>query len=233
MMRDPALDVKTTCEPFTNVLWRAIEPINDALKSHPFLVGLTTGDLERDRFAFYIVQDALYLVEFAQALSALAAFAPDPADSAMFNRHAADAIAVENALHGGLIVDLGLDSAQVKASELAPTCRAYVSHLKSTVLGRPFHEGLAAVLPCYWIYQDVGQRLAAQGSPDPLYARWIATYGGAEFEAVTRQVLDLTDRLAPTLTPDQRAAMTQQFVLSSRYEWMFWDMAFRREAWPV
>lgn len=128
MMRDPALDVKTTCEPFTNVLWRAIEPINDALKSHPFLVGLTTGDLERDRFAFYIVQDALYLVEFAQALSALAAFAPDPADSAMFNRHAADAIAVENALHGGLIVDLGLDSAQVKASELAPTCRAYVSY---------------------------------------------------------------------------------------------------------
>ena len=229
----PSLETNNPLEPFTTKLWRAIQPINDALKTHPFLTGLVSGDLDRERFAYYLVQDALYLVEFAQALSALAAFAPDPADAAMFNRHAADAIAVENALHGGLIVDLGLDSAQVKAAELAPTCRAYVSHLKSSVLGRPFHEGLAAVLPCYWIYHDVGQRLAAHGSPDPLYARWIATYGGTEFDAVVRQVLNLTDRLAPTLTPDQRAAMIQRFVLSSRYEWMFWDMAFRCETWPV
>ena len=219
--------------PFTDELWAAVASIFEAILAHPFVTGLTDGSLSRDRFAFYVVQDALYLRRFARALSALAAVAPDGEALAMFGRHATDALAVEQSLHDGFLDDLGLHREQVDATEPAPNNRAYCDFLLASALGRPFHEGLAAVLPCYWIYQRVGRELLPKGSPEPLYGRWIDTYGGEEFDRVVRDVLALTDRVAPTLTAAQRSAMHARFIVGSRYEWMFWDSAYRLQRWPV
>jgi thiaminase/transcriptional activator TenA len=221
-----------TPAPLTASLWEAIGPIFAAILRHPFVTGLTDGTLPRDQFAFYITQDALYLREFARALSALAVVAPDDA-VALFNRHAADALREEQALHEGLLAELGIHPEQVGATEPAPTNRAYCDFLLASTLGRPFAEGLAAVLPCYWIYQRVGRALRPQGSPDPLYRRWIEAYGGDDFDGVVGEVLAAADAIAPTLTAAQRAAMRRRFVTASRYEWMFWEMAHRLQRWPV
>ncbi|CAN5809803.1 thiaminase II [soil metagenome] len=218
---------------FTESLWAGIEPIYEAIRQHPFVNGLTDGRLPRDRFAFYVVQDALYLGQFARALSALAAQAPDGEALEMFGRHATDALKVEKALHEGFVQDLGLHPEQILATEPAPTNQAYTDFLLASTFGRPFHEGLAAVLPCYWIYWRVGQELLPKGSPEPLYQRWIETYGGEAFDQVVQEVLALTDRVAPELTDAQRDAMRRRFLTASRYEWMFWDMAFQLQRWPV
>lgn len=220
-------------EDFTAGLWRAIEPIYRAIREQPFVTGLADGSLPRDRFRFYVEQDALYLREFSRALSALGATAPDPGAVAMFNRHAADSVAVERALHEGLLADVGVHPEQVDAAEPAPTTRAYCDFLLASTLGRPFAEGLGAVLPCYWIYHRVGRDLLREGSPDPVYRRWIATYGGPEFDATVGEVLALTDRVAPGLSEADRGAMTRRFVTAGRYEWMFWDAAWRLERWPI
>jgi thiaminase (transcriptional activator TenA) len=214
-------------------LWGAIEDVYAAILEHPFLRGLTTGDLPRDAFLFYVIQDAHYLREYARALAVCAARAPTEADIRMFAEHAAEAIAVERELHEGFFADAGIDEAQVAATPMAPTCLAYTSYLLASVHGGSFAEGLGAVLPCYWIYQEVGVELARHGSPNELYQRWIDTYGGEEFAAVVRAVIDLTDRLEPELGPADTARMTERFRTTSRYEWMFWDMAWRREAWPL
>ena len=92
---------------------------------------------------------------------------------------------------------------------------------------------LAAVLPCYWIYWEVGKALLGHGSPDPLYRRWIETYSGEDFAEVVRAVLSLTDRLAPELSVAERVRATRHFAITARYEWMFWDMGYRRERWPL
>ena len=99
--------------------------------------------------------------------------------------------------------------------------------------GGSFAEAHGAVLPCYWIYWEVGKALLERGSPDPRYQRWIDTYGGEEFAALVRAVLALADRIGPRLSDDERAAMTRHVVTTSRYEWMFWDAAWRHEAWPI
>lgn len=220
-------------EKFSESLWASIEPIYGAILEHPFVKGLTDGTLPRDRFAFYVVQDALYLGVFARALAALASKAPDGDSLSMFCRHATDALKVEEALHEGFVRDLGLHPEQVRTTPLAPSNQGYSDFLIASTQSRPFEEGLAAVLPCYWIYQRVGQELLPKGSPDPLYQRWIETYGGEEFDEVVREVLTLTDQVAPTLVEAQRLAMRQRFVLASRYEWMFWDMAFQMQRWSV
>jgi thiaminase (transcriptional activator TenA) len=116
---------------------------------------------------------------------------------------------------------------------MAPTNLAYTSYLLACVYGGSFPEPLGAVLPCYWIYWEVGKALLQRGLPNPLYRRWIEAYGGEEFAGVVRAVLALTDRLGPQLARADEARMHQRFRTTSRYECMFWEMGYRRERWPV
>ncbi|HEX2440381.1 MAG TPA: thiaminase II [Methylomirabilota bacterium] len=218
---------------FTKELWTAMTPIYDAILCHPFVKGLTDGSLPRDCFRFYAVQDALYLREFARGLSLAAAHAPEDDWIVMFNEHAAGALRVERALHEGFFKEFGLTPAEVAATPLAPTNLAYTSYLLAVAHGGPFHEALAALLPCYWIYWEVGKQLERAGSPDPLFERWIATYAADEFGDVVRAVLAATDSVAERLGPAERSAMRRHVLVTARYEWMFWDMGWRKEAWPV
>ncbi len=218
---------------FTDELWKSIEPIYAAILRHPFLRGLTDGSLPRESFKFYAVQDALYLREFARALSLAGARAPQDDWIIMFNEHAAGALKVERELHESFFRDFGLTHEGVASTPLAPTNLAYTSYLLSVAYGSPFHEALAAVLPCYWIYWEVGKELERAGSADPLYKRWIGTYASEEFGSVVRAVLAAADQVAAGLRPTEREAMRRHFVTTSRYEWLFWDMGLRRETWPT
>ncbi len=220
-------------ERLTAELWSGIAGTYRAILDHPFIAGLTDGSLDRAAFEFYVVQDAHYLREYARALSVAAARAPGEAAIAMFAEHAAGAIAVERSLHEGFFAELGVSEEAVARTPLAPTNLAYTSYLVATAYTGSFAELLGAVLPCYWIYSEVGKELLESGSPDPLYARWIETYGGEEFGEVVAAVLELADRLGPELGPAERSRAARHFATTSRYEWMFWDMAFRREPWPL
>src|SRR5919106_107506 len=180
-------------------LWGSIESIYKDILGHPFIEGLTSGDLSRETFRYYVIQDALYLRDYARVLAVCGAKSPNEADIRMFSEHAAGAIAVERELHEGFFADFGVSDAEVAATEMAPTNLAYTSYLLATAYGRPFEEVLGAVLPCYWIYWEVGDALIERGSPDPLYRRWIETYGGDEFAEVVRAVLAVTDRVGAEL----------------------------------
>jgi thiaminase (transcriptional activator TenA) len=218
---------------FSAELWHGIADIYAATLAHPFIAGLTDGSLPHDAFAFYLVQDALFLRRYAQALAAVAAQAPDTAGTEMFARHAAGIVAAEMSLHESLLADLGMDPASVDGAQEAPTTLAYTSYLLAAVRGGSYGEGVGAVLPCYWIYWEVGKHLLGKGSPNPGYQRWIDTYGAAEFGAEALEVIAVTDKLGPVLAPAERERVRRHFRATSRYEWMFWDMGYRQENWPL
>src|SRR5712664_1611350 len=132
---------------FTAELWESIGPIYAAILRHPFINGLTDGSLPHENFKFYAVQDALYLREFARALSITGARAPRDEWIIMFNEHAAGALKVERTLHESFFAEWGLTPEAVAATPLAPTNQAYTSYLLATAYGAPFHEGVAALLP--------------------------------------------------------------------------------------
>ena len=218
---------------FSAELWKSIEPIYEAILRHPFIRGLGDGSLDGESFKFYVIQDALYLREFGRALSLAAARAPQDDWIVMFAEHAANAVKVERALHEGFFQQWGLTPAEAAATPPAPSNLAYTSFLLAVAYGGKFHEAIAALLPCYWIYWEVGKALERMGSPQPLFQRWIGTYASAEFGAVVRGVIQATDATAAEVSQHERDAMRRHFVTTSRYEWMFWDMAYRRERWPV
>lgn len=220
-------------EGFTGELWRSIEGIYIEILGHPFLRGLIDGTLAEERFRFYVLQDALYLREYARALSLAGVRSPDEDALVMFNEHSAGAITVERSLHEGFLKDLSVVLEEAEAAEASPTTLAYTSFLLRTATLGDYPEVLGAVLPCYWIYAEVGKTLLEHGSPNPRYQKWIDTYGGEEFGVLVEAVLDLTDETCKDLNPAQKARVTRAFVTTSRYEWMFWDAAWRLEGWPV
>ena len=218
---------------FTKELWQEIIPIYESIIHHPFIKGLTDGSLSEESFKFYVIQDALYLREFARSLSIAAAKAPEDDWIIMFNEHSAGALKVERALHDSFFRDFRLRKKDIVNTTLAPTNLAYTSYLLSTAYSSPFHEVIGALLPCYWIYWEVGKALISRGSPNPLYQRWIDTYGGEEYARIVKAVLNITNKVARDLKEDQKEAMKKHFMTTSRYEWMFWDMGLRCEGWPV
>lgn len=220
-------------ESFTAELWSGITDIYEAILAHPFIGGLTDGTLDEDAFAFYVIQDAVYLRRYASALAAVASRAPDARAAAMFARHSADAVAAEAELHSELLPELGISLDAIEEAEPAPVNLAYTSYMLAVIRGGSYAEGVGAVLPCYWIYAEVGKELIRRGSPDPRYQRWIEAYGGDEFAAVVRDVLAEADAIGSLLSPSERDAVHRHFRVASRYEWMFWDMGYRLESWPV
>jgi thiaminase/transcriptional activator TenA len=214
-------------------LWDDIDATFEAILAHPFVTGLTDGTLDTEVFAHYVAQDVHYLRDYARALAIVGAKAPTLTDTAMFARHAADVFDVELTLHSTLLPALGLDPATVGGARVMPTTQAYTSYLLATTYGGSFAEGLAAILPCYWIYARVGTALLERGSPDPRFQSWINSYGGEEFAAAVDQVLALTDQIGLVLNPAEEGVARAHFVTTARYEWMFFDAAHRRESWPV
>jgi thiaminase/transcriptional activator TenA len=217
----------------TNRLWGSIDDTFKAILDHPFVEGLGDGTLERDAFRFYVVQDALYLTEYSRALAICAAKAPQGDAIRMFCEHAAGAIAVEQQLHETFFREFGLREEQVQRTEIAPTNLAYTSYLLAVAYRGSFAEALGAVLPCYWIYWEVGKALLDRGSPDALYQRWIETYGGEVFADIVKAVLELTDEIGDGLSAREAAKVAEHFSTTARFEWMFWDMGYRKEEWPV
>lgn len=221
-----------TCS-LTDELWASIEPIYAEILAHPFIGGLTDGTLPREAFRHFVVQDSHYLRDYARALAVCAAKAPGEGDVRAFADDTVGALAAEQGMHAEFLTAFGGTAEEAAAEPVLPTTRAYTSYLLATVYGGSFAEALGAVLPCYWIYARVGEALLAQGSPDPLYAKWIATYGDEAFQSVVRRVLALTDRLGEELSAAERRKVVEHFRTTSRYEWMFWDAAWRGERWPV
>lgn len=218
---------------FTAELWRSIDHVYAEILAHPFLRGLTDGTLPEKCFRHYVLQDALYLRDYARVLALAGVRSPDEDALLMFTEHAAGAIVVERSLHEGFLKDLDVPEDALDRTPPAPTTLAYTSYLARTAALGDYHEILGAVLPCYWIYAEVGKALLEKGSPNPMYGKWIDTYGGEEFGALVEAVLDLTDRACVDLNPAQRKATREAFAVTSRYEWMFWNMGWTLEGWPV
>jgi thiaminase/transcriptional activator TenA len=218
---------------FSQQLWSHGAATYAEILQHPFLTGLTDGTLPRAAFRYFVIQDSHYLRAYARALALVSARATDPQAVALFARHASEAIEVEQDLHGSLLAGLGLDPAEVDRAGSGPTTTAYASYLLAVCATGTFAEAVAAVLPCYWVYRDVGRELLSRSSPDPLYAQWIGTYGAPEFDAVVASVLAVTDALGDDLGGSERRRCQTHFATTTRYEWMFWDAAYRQLAWPI
>ncbi|HEX2914005.1 MAG TPA: thiaminase II [Chloroflexia bacterium] len=216
-------------------LYELAAPIWKAQFEQPFVKALGDGSLPRATFEFYIRQDARFLEELTRIFAYGAIKSTNPAIMEQMGSFLLDTIKVERELHQSFAREFGLTVAEMEQTPLAPTNYAYTRHLLSVAATGTLAEIITAMLPCAWIYAEVGRYFTAEGEvpSDHPYAAWIVTYADPGFEEVGAWLRTTLNDLMKDARPEEIARLEQIFVTSSRYEWMFWDMAWRRESWPV
>jgi thiaminase (transcriptional activator TenA) len=218
---------------FSAEAWARNLALYETTRDMAFNRELAAGSLPISVFRHYIVQDAHYLVAFAQALAVAAAKSDAPELVAQFSHAAAAAIEVERALHADYFERFGLSAEVEAATAPSPTCHHYASFLIATAFREPLPVLLAAVLPCFWVYREVGRHLLALTIEANPYQAWIDTYGGADFAAAVDRMIAATDAAADEAGPATVSAMHRAYARAAQLEWMFWDSATRLETWPV
>lgn len=218
---------------FSTDAWQRNLPLYEKILAMPFNAELTAGTLREDRFRHYIIQDAHYLEGFARALSLAAAKADNADHIVQFAEAAKTAIIVERALHADYFAKFGVSSADFAAAPPTPVCDHYVSYLLRVAALEPFPVVLAALLPCFWIYLEVGTNIHTRAAKPNPYQAWIDTYAGEEFESAVRDVIESTDEVSARASEDTLGAMHAAFTRATQLEWMFWDSAYQLTKWPV
>jgi thiaminase/transcriptional activator TenA len=219
---------------FCQELRRRHDALWEANYRHPFVQGIGRGDLAADAYRFFLEQDYLYLIESCRFLGLAAARAPDLAVMGTFATLLKETLDVEMDLHRRTCAKLGVTAEDLERVEPAPACLGYTSWLLATAANGTALDCVAALLPCYWGYSEIGIRLKERGVPEHEdYRDWIETYASDEFARLAGWCRDWVDARAPSLSDDDSAKVDGLFRTAGRWEHAFWEMAWRREDWAV
>lgn len=207
--------------PWTAALWAAGGETWHQILDLPFVRALGDGTLDEDLFAFYLDQDALYLRDYSRALATLSARADSAAAQVHWAAGAHEAIAAESQLHEGWLAN------RARLGGPSPITMGYTNFLRASAAGEDYVVGAAAVLPCYWLYEEVGAVLSSQNHADHPYAEWLSMYGGEEFAADVARSLAEVERAFETASPAQRVRAARAYLSACVYEREFFDQAHR------
>lgn len=213
----------------------SIEMMMEKIQSHPFNAELAKGLLPQKKFIFYLLQDALYLADFSRALALTSARLPNNTHMQQFMQFALDAIIAERDLHFSYIQAYQLKTNTIinTEAEQSPSCFMYTNYLLKMANMSSIEEAVSSLLPCFFIYNEVGKKIAAEQSLNNPYHDWIALYSSVSFERSVQLAITITNELASSCSERTRDKMVAAFVRSTQLEWMFWDSAYAEEAWLI
>ena len=219
---------------FTDELRLAAAPIWKADLEHPFVRGIADGSLPTEKFKFYLIQDYLFLLDYSRVFAHGVIKASDEATMAIFAQLLNGTLNTEMDLHRGYCDKFGISAAEMETASIAPTTHAYTRHLLNVAEAGTLAELVAGVLPCQWGYAEIGTTLAKQGgSPEPLYQEWIDMYASPEFLSFGEWLRSLLNSLVAAYSPSEKERIKDTFLMSSRYEYLFWEMAYTQEEWKI
>ncbi|MDO4641996.1 MAG: thiaminase II [Neisseria sp.] len=217
---------------FSQEAWQRNLALYQATLNLPFNQELARGILNREAFCHYVIQDAHYLEAYGRALAVCGAKAFDAEGILQFAAAAQEAIVVERSLHNGFMQKFGISTEQFAQTPLTAACHHYTSYLISVAWSESYPVVLAVLLPCFWIYAEVGKNIVSRSAPDNPYQAWIDTYAGEEFHESVRRVIATVDHTAAGCSADTLQKMHHAYTTAAKLEWLFWDSAYRRQTWP-
>ncbi len=216
-------------ESFSESLRQEALPIWESIFAHPFLEEIEAAELPLEKFRYYVEQDYHYLAGFGQVVATALSKAPDTRTLRRLTRRITTP--VERPLHGRMFELLETSEDAVETVPLSPTNMAYINHMQTAASMDGVGEAAAALLPCPWTYHEIGKRIAVP--EHPVYSYWAQPYRDGLLKESTAAWRELVDEYAANGGPATREAMRSAFITSSRYEFMFWTMAYNMEDWPV
>jgi thiaminase (transcriptional activator TenA) len=210
-------------------------PIWDKEFAHPFVQGVGGGTLAPERFKFYLRQDYIFLIEYCRVFGIAAAKSRDVATIAAFGKLLNDTSTIEMQIHRDYCTQFGISTAELEATRPSMITHAYTRHLLTVAYSAPIVEIVAALLPCQLGYAEIVARLVREGKTGAgsIYAAWVEAYASKAFADLAAMMVEMFASLADELSAYQEGVAEANFLASSRYEYLFWQMAWEQSGWPV
>ena len=220
---------------FTDRLWRSVEDIWNGYLEHPFVDGLGAGTLDEEKFQHWLKQDYVYLMEYSRLMAIGADKAPDLKTMQMFSELLHGTLHGEMALHRAYAAEFGISEAVLLETRPSAVNTAYTSYMLNHASRGDAAAVAACLLACAWSYNFIGNHLVKKypNQENNPYKQWVDTYSGEDFTELNGTAMTLLNELAEDKPERELEALEEIVVTTSLYEYMFWDMCEKKEAWPI
>ena len=216
---------------FSQEVWQRNLDLYQKTLTLPFNQELAQGTLSKEVFSHYVIQDAHYLLAYGRALAVCAAKAFEADDVIQFAEAARIAIVVERSLHDGFMQEFDITKKEFESTPLTLACHHYTSFLTATAWSESYPVVLASLLPCFWIYAEVGKDIVKNSIENNPCQAWVDTYSGEEFNEAVRNVIATIDKVAARCDADTLEKMHHAYTTAAKLEWLFWDSAYDQRQW--
>lgn len=207
---------------FSAKLWKMGRPLFQKMLEHPFNSELATGTLEPEKFKVYLQQDELYIRSYTNSLYHLLSKAPNQEAKVILSSFAEEGYILEKDLHKYFFKKFQIESTK----KALPACKDYGDFLENVTSLASYPIGLASLLPCFWIYREVGVHLNNTSVKDNPYQPWLDTYTDPEFHEQVRQILELIEEAADQSNCLIQDDMKTMYMQSCRMELGFWNICY-------
>lgn len=220
---------------FSDLLRREADRIWQVIFRHPFILELSDGTLPIEKFKFYIRQDYIFLHEFCRALAVSGSKIEDLQELKQFSEFLYNTVNVEIESEEELATMLGIPLSELREANPSPTNYAYTRHILASAYTDSVGGFIASIMPCIQSYMEIGERLKSSTNlrKMPIYERWASTYWGKEYSELVDRRRTMLDSLAEKAGASELDLMRRRYIVSSKYELMFWEMAYNLEEWPI
>ncbi|MFD2213267.1 thiaminase II [Metabacillus endolithicus] len=220
---------------FSQRLYEKVLPIWESNHNHPFVKGMGNGTLEKDKFRFYMIQDYLYLIEYAKVFALGAVKATDLHTMGRFAALLNSTLNEEMELHRQYAKKFGITTEELEEAKPSPTTLAYTHYMLHVSQNGTLAELVSALLPCMWSYWEIGKDLKKieGASEHEFYGEWITMYASDEFGQLATWCIELIDELSEGKSESELVKLEEIFLNTTRFEYMFWDMAYKETMWPT
>ncbi|MDY0939856.1 MULTISPECIES: thiaminase II [Priestia] len=219
---------------FSERLYEKLQPIWRQNHNHPFVQGMGDGTLEKEKFRFYMIQDYLYLIDYAKLFAIGAMKATDVQTMGEFATLLDSTLNEEMSLHREYAKKFEISEKELEKAQPSPTTLAYTHYMLHVGQSGTLAELVAALLPCMWSYWEIGKELSEKpGANNEFYREWIEMYSSEEFGALATWCINLFDSLTEDKSEAELEKLEETFLNTTRFEYMFWDMAYNEAMWPI
>ncbi|WP_394549030.1 thiaminase II [Priestia aryabhattai] len=219
---------------FSERLYEKLQPIWRQNHNHPFVQGMGDGTLEKEKFRFYMIQDYLYLIDYAKLFAIGAMKATDLQTMGKFAALLDSTLNEEMSLHREYAKKFQISEKELEKAQPSPTTLAYTHYMLHVGQSGTLAELVAALLPCMWSYWEIGKELSEKpGAENEFYREWIEMYSSEEFGELATWCINLFDSLTEDKSEAELEKLEEIFLNTTRFEYMFWDMAYSEAMWPV
>ena len=215
----------TTTERLLNVS----KEIWEAYHEHPFVKGIADGSLDKEKFKYYMIQDYLYLIDYTKVFALGAAKAKDLSAMKLFAGYTNAILDGEMDIHRAYMARLGITPEEAETANVALDNLSYTSYMLRVAYEEGQAEVAAAILSCAVSYEVIAKKIVEkhpEALNHPFYGEWVSGYVADAYHEENQVLIDLMDRLSDGYSEKQLQHLEEIFMVCSRYEMAFWDMAW-------